>query len=218
MLPAEGARLVHRPPVRPFRNSVPLSPSPSRNRRSIVPEGRLGRRVAEQAMNDRQAQDDRDVREAACTQLLREWVGAREPVWLPLNGRSMAPFLPGGSKILVCKTAVGQIGWGDLLVYEVEGRLVCHRVLGCQVQCGRPLFLMQGDGHWTNESWVGEAQVLGKVSRVERQGRLVDLNTRIRRLQAVSLAVYSLVGLGLRTLGSWGKQYWTCRRASARIS
>ncbi|HYL79852.1 MAG TPA: S26 family signal peptidase [Candidatus Acidoferrum sp.] len=169
-------------------------------------------------MNDRRAQDDQDVWEAACTQLLREWVVAREPAWLPLNGRSMAPFLPGGSKILVSRTAAGQIGWGDLLVYGVEGRLVCHRVLRRRGKGGRHLFLTKGDGRRTIESWVAEEQVLGRVLRVEREGRLVDLNTPIRRLQAVAIAAASLVIIGGRALFRWGKQQVTGRGTWARTS
>lgn len=157
-------------------------------------------------MQDRPTQDGLDMLEVACSQLLREWISAREPAWLPLNGRSMAPFLPSGSRVLVSKTAAGQIGCGDLLVYELEGRLICHRVLRRKTQGDRYLYLTKGDGRQTIASWVAEEQVLGKVPRVEREGQLVDLNTLPRRLQAVSTATSSLMIIGVRALLKWGKQ------------
>lgn len=157
-------------------------------------------------MKNRPFQDDQAVLEVACTQLLREWISAREPAWLPLYGRSMAPFLPSGSRVLVSKTAAGQIGCGDLLVYEFEGRLICHRVLRRKTQGDRYLYLTKGDGRQTIASWVAEKQVLGKVSCVEREGQLVDLNTLPHRLRAISTATYSLMIIGVRALLKWGKQ------------
>lgn len=167
-------------------------------------------------MKDRPVHEDQDARVAACTQLIRDWVSAKEQVWLPLNGQSMAPFLPGGSKILVSKTAAGQIRRGDLLVFEVEGRLVCHRVLRRQATSDRYLFLTKGDGWRTIESWVAEAEMLGRVPRIERAGRMIDLNTPFRRLHAVTTATASLVVIGVRMLLRWGMQRLTARRTWAR--
>ncbi|HSB67780.1 MAG TPA: S26 family signal peptidase [Candidatus Methylomirabilis sp.] len=155
--------------------------------------------------------------EAACAELLRCWVAGGASAWLPLHGHSMAPFLPGGSKILVSKTTAGRIGCGDLFVYEEEGRLVCHRVLRRRARGSRYAYLTKGDGWGTMESWVAEEQVLGKVPRVERDGREVDLNTAIGRLHAVTAAASSLVVIGLRRLLRWGRGRLAGRRAWVRL-
>lgn len=164
------------------------------------------------------ARGDQTVWETACTQLLRDWLAAGESAWLPLHGQSMAPFLPSGSKILVSRTVVGQIGCGDLLVYEEEGRLVCHRVLRRRVRGSRHAFLAKGDGWGTMESWVAEEQVLGRVPRVKRDGGEVSLDTAIGRLHALTATITALVLIGLRRLLRWARGRLAGRTAWVRPS
>ena len=134
--------------------------------------------------------------ESVCTQLLREWINAGKPAWLPLSGESMVPFLPGGSKILVSQTTAGQIRLGNLLLFEVEGRIICHRVLRRRGQGASYTFLTKGDGRRATDPWVCAEQVIGKVTAINRNGSIVRLNTPLRRLQAVAAAALSLVGTG----------------------
>jgi len=144
--------------------------------------------------------------EPVYTQLLREWIDAGEPAWLPLSGESMVPFLPSGSKVLVSQTTAGQIGLGDLLLYEAEGRIICHRVLRRRRQGASYIFLTKGDGWRRTDPWVSAGQVIGTVIGIHRNGRLIRLGTRLRRLQAVTAAALSLIVAGLLAVSRRAKE------------
>lgn len=124
---------------------------------------------------------------AARIALLREWLESGETAWLHVTGDSMWPFLPRGSRVQVCR--VGDVHPGALIVYEIEDRLVCHRVLarrGARV-------LARGDAWRAVGAWVAAADVLGGVVAIDRHRRVVRLDTSLRRMQAAMLAAASFV-------------------------
>jgi signal peptidase I len=162
-------------------------------------------------MKDRPTPDNQARWDTAYVQLLREWIAAGESAWLPLWGESMAPFLHSGSRLLVSRATACQIASGDLLVYEAEGRLICHRVLRRRACGGRHVFLTKGDGWRTKEAWICADQVLGRVTRVERNGGTLPLDTPIRRLRATGIAAYSLMVADLLALLRWGRRHLRLR-------
>lgn len=130
--------------------------------------------------------------------LVREWVASGGCAWLSLRGDSMCPFLPNGSRLQVEYVAPDHITMGDLLVYEVDEALICHRVLRRRARGADYTFLTKGDGHRTLEAWIGAAQVLGRVVAVERRGRELRLQRPGRRLHAMAAAAASLGWVVLR--------------------
>lgn len=124
------------------------------------------------------------------TEIVRERIGAGEPTWLPVRGRSMRPLLSRGTRILVARAT--RIRSGDLLAYECEGAIVCHRVLGRR---GRAL-LTRADHRGAEAERVMPAQIVGVVVALERAGVVIDLTTRARRALAVAAAARSIVAAG----------------------
>ena len=124
------------------------------------------------------------------TEILRERIGGGELTWLPVRGRSMRPLLSHGTRILVARAA--RIRFGDLLAYECEGAIVCHRVLGRRGH----VLLTRADHRGAGREWVTRAQRVGVVVALERADVVVDLTTPARRALAVVAAVRSLVAAG----------------------
>ena len=136
------------------------------------------------------------------TEIVRERIDAGEPTWLPVRGRSMRPILPSGSRILVAPAA--RVRFGDLLAYECDGNVVCHRVIG-----RRGAYLMtRADHRGAGPEHVRRAQILGVVTALERAGVVADLTRPARRAQAVVKAALSL---GAAALASARRRAW--RRA-----
>lgn len=155
--------------------------------------------------------------EPACAQLLREWIEAGEQAWLPVIGDSMAPFLPRGSKVLVSQTAPHWIRCGDLVVYEDEGRMICHRVLRRRPQKFSHAFLTKGDGWRMTDPWVCAEQVMGKVVAMSRNGSVARLDTPLRRLQAVAAAARSFVAAGTLMVARRARRLLAARWNHARF-
>ena len=119
------------------------------------------------------------------TEILRERLDAGESIWLPIRGRSMRPLLGRGARILVTPRANAR--FGDLLAYECEGGLVCHRVIGRR---GASL-LTRADHRGAGPEIVTAPQIVGVVAAFERGGVIVDLLTLRRRALATLTAARS---------------------------
>lgn len=120
------------------------------------------------------------------TDVLRERIGGGEPTWLPVSGRSMRPRLARGTRILVAPAA--RVRPGDLLAYECEGAIVCHRVVGRRGD----VLLTRADHCGAGPELVTRAQIVGVVVALERGGFVVDLTTPARRALAMVAAARSL--------------------------
>jgi hypothetical protein len=136
------------------------------------------------------------------TEIVRERIDAGEPTWLPVRGRSMRPLLASGSRILVVPAA--RVRFGDLVAYECEGTVVCHRMIGRR---GARL-LIRADHRGAGPEHVRPAQILGVVTALERDGAVVDLTRPTPRAQA---AVKAALSLGGAALASARRRAW--RRA-----
>jgi hypothetical protein len=123
------------------------------------------------------------------TDIIRKSIGAGEPVWLPVHGRSMRPLLAPGSRVLVAPAL--RVRPGDLLAYECEGAIVCHRVLGRR----GALLLTRADRRGAGPELVTPAQIVGVVVALERRGATVDLTTPGRRALALVATARSLAAV-----------------------
>lgn len=89
----------------------------------------------------------------------------------------MLPHLCDGDVVTVARVPPEAIGVGDVVCYESEGALVVHRVLGRDA--GH--FETKGDAlAWVDR--VPPERMLGRVTAIERRGRLARIVTRLVRL------------------------------------
>jgi hypothetical protein len=88
------------------------------------------------------------------------------PVSLVVRGLSMVPYFEEGQAVSVECAPEGEIGTGDVIVFEVSGRLCAHRVLAKGRRNGNAWYVQKGDNQLTR-SVVTHGQVLGKVVAVD---------------------------------------------------
>lgn len=95
-------------------------------------------------------------------------------------GRSMAPFIQSGDKIYVAPAAKGSINAGDILafVHPESGRVLAHRVV--KIANGR--FFCKGDSVTSEgDGWISFEDVLGRVVRIQRDGKEIHLGLGVER-------------------------------------
>ena len=84
-------------------------------------------------------------------------------VTFPVNGRSMLPFIVGGSDSVILEKPTHSPKVGDVVLAEVEGgRHVVHRIVG--IEAG--LVSLMGDGNLMGREHCREDQIKAKVSYV----------------------------------------------------
>ena len=99
----------------------------------------------------------------------------------------MLPLLRNGDVVTVIPAAPIEIRVGDVICYEsLPGRLMVHRVVA---RAGEQL-LAKGDAVGTVDT-VSPARLLGKITVVERSGRLRRLDTVAARVRNRVMAALS---------------------------
>lgn len=102
--------------------------------------------------------------------LIRATLTEATPISFDAPGRSMEPFIRSGDKIFVSRVTKPAIRRGDVLVYvhPQDGKVIAHRV----IRIDGNHFLCKGDNvHLHDDGWIDFQDVLGRVRRVERNGK-----------------------------------------------
>ena len=97
-----------------------------------------------------------------------------------VTGRSMTPFLCEDETVIIRKISATLLRKGDLIFFKDPGGCpVIHRILrkGTSPD-GTLVFETKGDALTVCDELVQDKEVLGKVCKVERGGRLLNLETR----------------------------------------
>ncbi len=96
-----------------------------------------------------------------------------EPFWFEATGGSMWPFVRDGDVITVSPLSDTPPRLGDVVAFTrpESGKLVVHRVVGKRDGS----YLIRGDGSPDCADVIPRANILGRVTRVERNGKRVHL-------------------------------------------
>ena len=110
---------------------------------------------------------------SALLELLRAVLDKGKPFRFRAKGSSMSPFVKDGDIITVSPLSGLSPRLGDVVAYVCAetGTLVVHRVVGRRGNC----CLIWGDNAAEGCDLTPEANVLGRVTRVERNGKDVSL-------------------------------------------
>ncbi len=117
------------------------------------------------------------------------------------QGKSMSPFIKNGDVITIAPFAIEKLSVGKVVAFiqSATGQLVVHRVIGRRGAA----FLIQGDNAaGQTDDLVQPAEILGCVTRVERNGRRVYLGLGPERYLVAILSRSGWLAAVLRRLWS----------------
>lgn len=144
-------------------------------------------------------------------------------VHLRVRGSSMLPWVRPGDVAVIRRAGINEMRCGDVVLFKRESRLFVHRLVEKHGAPGDARFLAKGDAHPGPDGMVDRELVLGRVVRLYRGDKQIDLDSSrqlalglmISRLsrksaywypvaRAVALATQSLrrIFSSLRTPGS----------------
>ena len=90
------------------------------------------------------------------------------------SGTSMLPLMPDGSRITVTACAAAALRPGDIILFDTGQTLITHRVL--RVRRGPTLRIYEKGDNRTAGTWIDGAQVIGRVTALERNSRTIRLD------------------------------------------
>lgn len=102
-------------------------------------------------------------------------------VRLLVSGISMVPAVLPGDLISVERAGVEGISRGEIVLFAREGRLIAHRVVDRAGTPGMVYLVTCGDRMRRNDTPILPAELLGRVTSVERGHQLVPPHRWLRR-------------------------------------
>ncbi len=89
------------------------------------------------------------------------------------KGVSMSPFIKDADVLTIAPVQGSAPGFGDVVVFThpITGKLIIHRVIGKRADSYRT----KGDNAPEEDGLISGAAILGRVSKVERNGKYVSL-------------------------------------------
>ena len=125
------------------------------------------------------------------SQLARQILSEGHALRFRTVGVSMWPLIRDGDLVEIQPAAPDSYRKGDILLYEQQrGVLLVHRVIAVRWEDDQMSLLMQGDALRSADGLAALSQVLGRVALVDRNGRLIHLDSPFQRLLGRLLAVF----------------------------
>ncbi len=117
------------------------------------------------------------------------------------RGSSMVPFIKDGDNIFINSISKHQLEIGDVIFYQKEEeRPAAHRVVEFKYQGNQLLTGTRGDSLTCPVEMVPFERVLGKVVRIQRRGKMINLNkNRNRTLGKLWVKLYPITNQAVRT-------------------
>jgi Peptidase S24-like len=100
----------------------------------------------------------------------------RGRVSLRVHGTSMQPWVRPKDIALIRRISIENVRCGDVVLFRRENHLFVHRIVEKRGLPGAAQLFSKGDAHPTSDGVVREQELLGRVMRIYRNGRRIDLD------------------------------------------
>lgn len=125
--------------------------------------------------------------------VMRKLLKGEGPLWLPLLSGSMAPSLLPNDELFI-ETDFSGLKIGEIAVFFSNGKFYSHRILLKLRFLKKSYVLEKGDANYT-ASLIPVSKVLGKVTKMRRDGKISDLSDPREVLEARRKALRSFLKL-----------------------
>jgi hypothetical protein len=100
----------------------------------------------------------------------------RGRISLRVHGTSMQPWVRPKDIALIRKISLENVRCGDVVLFRRENHLFVHRIVEKRGSLDAAQLFSKGDAHPTSDGMVQEEELLGRVVRIYRHGRRIDLD------------------------------------------
>jgi len=95
---------------------------------------------------------------------------------LRVHGTSMLPWVRPSDIALIRQTSIENVRCGDVVLFRRENHLFVHRIVEKRGSLDASQLFSKGDAHPSSDGVVLEQELLGRVVRIYRDGRRIDLD------------------------------------------
>jgi|ERR1700674_3784910 len=95
---------------------------------------------------------------------------------LLVHGTSMQPWVRPKDIAMIRQISMENVRCGDVVLFRREKLLFVHRIVEKRGSLNAAQLFSKGDAHPTSDGVVQEQELLGRVMRIYRKGRRIDLD------------------------------------------
>jgi len=128
----------------------------------------------------------------------------RGRIVLRVHGTSMLPWVRPGDIAVIRRAESGVVRFGDVVLFRNEKSLFVHRIVRKKSSLNEDHFYVKGDAHPTDDGQINERELLGRVVRIYRNGKRIDLDAPSSLMMGLLIAQMSL----------WSKFWYPVARAA----
>lgn len=100
----------------------------------------------------------------------------RGRIALRVHGTSMLPWVRPGDIAVIRRAEAGDVRFGDVVLFRHNERACVHRIVHKRGALGAEHFYAKGDAHPTGDGRIESKQLLGRVVRIYREGKRIDMD------------------------------------------
>jgi hypothetical protein len=100
----------------------------------------------------------------------------RGRISLRVHGTSMMPWVRPRDIALIRRISIENVRCGDVVLFRRENHLFVHRIVQKRGSLDATQLFSKGDAHPTSDGVVQQQELLGRVMRIYRNGRRIDLD------------------------------------------
>src|SRR5882762_3529163 len=100
----------------------------------------------------------------------------RSRISLRVHGTSMQPWMRPKDIALIRQISIENVRCGDVVLFRRDNHLLVHRIVEKRGSLNAAQLFSKGDAHPTSDGVVQEQELLGRVMRIYRNGRRIDLD------------------------------------------
>ena len=115
-------------------------------------------------------------RRAGDAALISEALNRRGRIVLRVHGVSMLPWVRPQDIAIIRRAALDTVRCGDLVLFRRNDQLFVHRIVAKGGALDAAPVFAKGDAHVLGDGAVLAQELLGRVVRIYRYGRRIDLN------------------------------------------
>jgi hypothetical protein len=127
--------------------------------------------MTERRQSTRGGRGERRTEDAAC---IADDLKRRGRISLRVHGTSMLPWVQPGDVALVRQASLENVRCGDVVLFRRENHLLVHRIVEKRGSLAAEYFA-KGDAHPNSDGRVEEKELLGRVVRLYRGRKRIDL-------------------------------------------
>jgi len=127
----------------------------------------------DQATKTNRVGGERRADDAVC---VSDALQRRGRISLRVHGTSMLPWVRPHDIALIRQISIEHVRCGDVVLFRRENHLFVHRIVEKRGPLDASQLFSKGDAHPTSDGLVQEQELLGRVVRIYRNGRRLDLD------------------------------------------